>query len=463
MVLVILHVGFLWVCPTVIEAWGGEETTAVEDERLLPQGYPEHGIFINVPARTLVTVQRGRVTGSYPVAVGRPVKPTPTGDFKVSVVVYHPWWYPTGREPVPAGPENPLGPWWFGLDLAGYGIHGNNNEDSIGQFISDGCIRMHNSDVSRLAPWVQVGTPVRIVYEPVSLVPVMGADGGVQWHLGIYPDAYRVAPETDHAERVREVLQVTGARLAPWDQVSLDEALESNTVPVEVPVSLLPPGEIDPSRPPVFVAGGLLGTRSVRRDGTDYLPLTALLRVLGEHAGEEYGAGLTGDQPGAVHRVSSEGWEEVLDDLIDGDNYTVRVVGLPGQRDSSPLNAFAADGELYIDSNVLASRLDVTVTTGDNALHISWRELYYDSFLLARYADRADLGPSMVPACGLQELFRRRLRVDAGARLVTFLGRTLERVFWDEDTSSPWVCAEEVAGHLRMRVEFGQRRVVLAF
>lgn len=461
MVLVILHVSLLWVCPVIIGSWGGGVAAAAEDDRHLPDGYPEHGILINIPARTLVTMEGGRVTGRYPVAVGRPTRPTPTGDFEVSVVVWQPWWYPTGREPVPAGPENPLGPWWFGLDLAGYGIHGNNNEASIGQFISEGCVRMRNSDVSRLAPWVQIGTPVRIIYETVALVPVLGADGGVQWHLGVYPDAYRVAPEEAYVERVQDVLEISGAQLAPWDQLSLQDAVASGGMPVEVPVNLVSPGEADPNRPRVFVGGGFLGVSAIRRDEFIYLPLTALLRELEETIGEGYGVILDQEESEVVHRVTSEEWDEALASLIDDVDYAVTIVGCRRQ-EGSPLAGFVRDEELYVEGSGLAACLDVTVTDDDRVVGVSWRELYYDSFLLARYADRRDLDPSMVPASGLQELFRRRLQVDDEVRLVTFLGRTMERVFWDED-GSPWLCAEEVAGVLRMRVELGERRVVLGF
>jgi len=43
-----------------------------------------------------------------------------------------------------------------------YGIHGTNNPSSIGGYVSNGCIRMHNQDVEELFPNVQIGTPVHI-------------------------------------------------------------------------------------------------------------------------------------------------------------------------------------------------------------------------------------------------------------------------------------------------------------
>ena len=51
------------------------------------------------------------------------------------------------------------------LTLAGgeYAIHGTNAPGSIGGFVSYGCIRMHNEDISDLFSRVQVGTPVVVV------------------------------------------------------------------------------------------------------------------------------------------------------------------------------------------------------------------------------------------------------------------------------------------------------------
>lgn len=44
----------------------------------------------------------------------------------------------------------------------GYGIHGTNVPESIGQAASHGCIRLRNADIEALVPLVPVGTPVYI-------------------------------------------------------------------------------------------------------------------------------------------------------------------------------------------------------------------------------------------------------------------------------------------------------------
>ncbi|HZF73384.1 MAG TPA: L,D-transpeptidase [Gemmatimonadaceae bacterium] len=44
----------------------------------------------------------------------------------------------------------------------GYGIHGTDHPETIGQSVSHGCVRMRNEDIERLFPMVAVGTPVYI-------------------------------------------------------------------------------------------------------------------------------------------------------------------------------------------------------------------------------------------------------------------------------------------------------------
>ena len=105
----------------------------------------------------------------FPVATGQSVYPTPLGNFQIVVMWRNPWWYPPnsawakGEQPIPPGPNNPLGTRWMGLSAPGVGIHGTNNDASIGYSVSHGCIRMHVHEAEWLFNHVVVGTPVFIV------------------------------------------------------------------------------------------------------------------------------------------------------------------------------------------------------------------------------------------------------------------------------------------------------------
>jgi lipoprotein-anchoring transpeptidase ErfK/SrfK len=105
----------------------------------------------------------------FDVATGQKQYPTPLGRFRVVVKWKNPWWYPPDsewakdEEPIPPGPNNPLGTRWMGLSAPGVGIHGTPNPGSIGYSVSHGCIRMRISDAEWLFKRVRVGTTVFIV------------------------------------------------------------------------------------------------------------------------------------------------------------------------------------------------------------------------------------------------------------------------------------------------------------
>jgi lipoprotein-anchoring transpeptidase ErfK/SrfK len=63
---------------------------------------------------------------------------------------------------VPGGSrQNPMGVAAMTLSGGGqYAIHGTNNDGSVGHFVSHGCIRMHNADITDLYGRVSIGTRV---------------------------------------------------------------------------------------------------------------------------------------------------------------------------------------------------------------------------------------------------------------------------------------------------------------
>jgi lipoprotein-anchoring transpeptidase ErfK/SrfK len=92
-----------------------------------------------------------------------------------------PDWYPPQemieRQPylprfMAGGPGNPLGARAMYLGSSEYRIHGTNDPTTIGKFVSSGCIRLTNEDVSDLFSRVDVGT--RVVVLPKS-VPHLAA------------------------------------------------------------------------------------------------------------------------------------------------------------------------------------------------------------------------------------------------------------------------------------------------
>jgi lipoprotein-anchoring transpeptidase ErfK/SrfK len=111
---------------------------------------------------------KARTVRTYGVATGTSQYPTPAGLFQIVTMQRHPWWYPPdsdwaeGQDPVPPGPNNPLGTRWMGISAPGVGIHGTPNPTSIGYSASHGCIRMRIPEAEQLFQQVRIGTPVLI-------------------------------------------------------------------------------------------------------------------------------------------------------------------------------------------------------------------------------------------------------------------------------------------------------------
>jgi L,D-transpeptidase ErfK/SrfK len=55
------------------------------------------------------------------------------------------------------------------LGVPGYLIHGTNKPYGIGMRVTHGCVRMYPEDIERLFGMVPVGTPVRLVDQPVKV------------------------------------------------------------------------------------------------------------------------------------------------------------------------------------------------------------------------------------------------------------------------------------------------------
>lgn len=102
------------------------------------------------------------VVKTYIVSTGKD-NCTPVGVFKIVNKLVNPTWFKAGAV-VPAGSsENVLGTRWMGFDLAGYGIHGTTEPKELGKQVTQGCVRLSNSDVEELYNIIPTGTEVMVV------------------------------------------------------------------------------------------------------------------------------------------------------------------------------------------------------------------------------------------------------------------------------------------------------------
>lgn len=118
-------------------------------------------ISVDLSRRTLRFYRRGRLVLQTPVAVGSSSTPTPVGRFYVN------------QRLVPTNPYGAFGPAALGVSafsdvLTGWaqggpiGIHGTNEQWSIGHAASNGCIRVPNATIRKLFAATPAGTPVVI-------------------------------------------------------------------------------------------------------------------------------------------------------------------------------------------------------------------------------------------------------------------------------------------------------------
>lgn len=137
-------------------------------------------IIVNKKTNKLAYFSEGKLVKTFPVATGKSKELTPEGSFKMVVKVKNRPYY---KDKIPGGdPANPLGDRWLGLEVNGtygttYAIHGNNNESSIGKYVSAGCIRMHNADIHWLYPKIAKNTRVIITTSSFTMESIATKNG----------------------------------------------------------------------------------------------------------------------------------------------------------------------------------------------------------------------------------------------------------------------------------------------
>jgi len=192
-----------------------------------------HGVVINLPELRLYHFfpEIGMVT-TFPVGIGDVGWETPVATGRINDRKLNPEWVVPeslrqkyGFKSIPPGPGNPLGKYWMGLSLDGYGIHGTNFPWGIGRLVSHGCIRLYPEHIALLFEEVYVGTPFEIIYEPVKIGI---KDGSI--FMEVHPDIYGRIP--DMAAHIKRRLK----EMCLWNNISLgavkNAIQKQNGVPV---------------------------------------------------------------------------------------------------------------------------------------------------------------------------------------------------------------------------------------
>jgi len=119
-------------------------------------------ILVDKSQNTLMLKAGEEIIKTYIVSTGKN-NSSPLGNFKIINKLLNPTWFKAGAVVPASSPENILGTRWLGFDLAGYGIHGTTDPQSLGKQVTQGCVRMANLEVEELYTIISVGTEVTIV------------------------------------------------------------------------------------------------------------------------------------------------------------------------------------------------------------------------------------------------------------------------------------------------------------
>ena len=126
-------------------------------------------IVVELGAHRITVFDGARIVLSEPIGVGTSDAPTPGGLYYTTALV---------RPADAGGRYDPGGPYGaYAYPLSGFsevlfdfnggdgriGIHGTNDPSSLGGDVSNGCIRMSNAGISRLAGILPLGVPVEVV------------------------------------------------------------------------------------------------------------------------------------------------------------------------------------------------------------------------------------------------------------------------------------------------------------
>lgn len=232
----------------------------INNTHIVPAGLSD-GLVINLPELNLYYFRNGVYQRRYALAVGKPSWPTPTGSYKIYEKRKNPTWNvppsiqeemeEMGREvveKVPPGPKNPLGKFWMGTSAAGVGIHATNRPWTVGYSTSHGCIRMLPDEIEKLFPQIELGTPVKIIYQPLKLALTpqgrvyLEANPNIyQWELHAMEwvkamaEYYRIADRIDW-EKVQPILKI---RAGVAQDISKEPAAPPAAAPKEVRLSPL--------------------------------------------------------------------------------------------------------------------------------------------------------------------------------------------------------------------------------
>jgi lipoprotein-anchoring transpeptidase ErfK/SrfK len=208
-----------------------EVMTAPADEGAVPERLRRAVVTFNTAeAPGTVIIDTGNTALYYVLGQGKAIRYgvgvgregfTWAGVQTISRKAEWPDWHPPAemiaRQPylprfMAGGPGNPLGARAMYLGSSEYRIHGTNDPSTIGKFVSSGCIRLTNADVSDLFSRVDVGT--RVVVLPKNALtnaPIVARGGDTRTTITVRPAATHPRPAVTTLPSGRQAMNLTAS------------------------------------------------------------------------------------------------------------------------------------------------------------------------------------------------------------------------------------------------------------
>lgn len=226
------------------------EDIKIPAQHLLPN-LKREGIVINLPEMRMYYYIRGtHKVATYPIGIGKIGKTIPVTNAVITKKAEKPNWVPPDDirqfvlntqgyvvpQIMPAGPDNPLGPYAIYMSVPTFLIHSTIFPESIGKRASFGCIRMYEDDIKDFFPGITAGVPVVIINSPIKIA----------WHNEhIFMEAYPSLEEHSGAHdatlpgAVSQINEITKDKdaLIDWQAVAFIET-ERDGLPHDIGIAL---------------------------------------------------------------------------------------------------------------------------------------------------------------------------------------------------------------------------------
>ncbi|MGY4316224.1 L,D-transpeptidase [Bradyrhizobium sp. JR3.5] len=206
-----------------------DPSTAATEDGALPERLRRTTVALNTSeAPGTIIIDTGNTALYYVLGGGRAIRYgvgvgregfTWAGVQTISNKAEWPDWHPPAemikRQPylprfMAGGPGNPLGARAMYLGSSEYRIHGTNDPSTIGKFVSSGCIRLTNEDVTDLFNRVNVGT--RVVVLPKSGPHIAARElGPAATQISVRPVPMQPRPAVMTLPSGRQALNVPAA------------------------------------------------------------------------------------------------------------------------------------------------------------------------------------------------------------------------------------------------------------